>query len=122
VFLLRNLLPASCPHVLVEDLAMGIAVLEGARTRSPFNYMDQLISKKDIQRIFSISKSTAQRWVRTPGFPEAYALNSRVLRWERLDVEAWFLTKVSTPPVVRSVSKKVNGQIVIDGVVIRGVM
>lgn len=101
---------------------MRFAVLAGTWTKSLFNYMDQLISKKDIQQIFSISKSTAQRWIQAPDFPAAYALNSRVLRWERVDVEAWFLTKISSPRVVRSASKKVNGQIVIDGVTIWGVM
>ena len=82
--------------------------------------MDELISKKDIQRIFGISKSTAQRWVQTPGFPNAFALNSRVLRWDRLDVEAWCLSKREAPREVRVTSRKVHDGFVIDGVIIRG--
>jgi predicted DNA-binding transcriptional regulator AlpA len=88
---------------------------------APCNYMNELISKKDIQALFGISKSSAQRWIQTPDFPRALALNSRVLRWERLDVEAWALSKKSSPRVVRSTRVKGNGFIVIDGVVIRGV-
>jgi len=100
---------------------MGFAVLAGNRTRSPFNYMDQLISKKDIQHIFGVSKSSVQRWIQRPDFPKAFALNSRVLRWERIDVEAWFLSKQEAPRLVRTVSRKTGNQIVIDGVVIRRV-
>jgi predicted DNA-binding transcriptional regulator AlpA len=121
VSLLRRLLPASHPHVLVEALKMRFAVLAGNRTRSPFNYMDQLISKKDIQHIFGVSKSSVQRWIQRPDFPKAFALNSRVLRWERIDVEAWFLSKQEAPRLVRTVSRKTGNQIVIDGVVIRRV-
>jgi predicted DNA-binding transcriptional regulator AlpA len=82
--------------------------------------MDELISKKDIQRIFGISKSTAQRWIQTTDFPRAFALNSRVLRWDRLDVEAWCLSKKEAPRAVRTTSRKVHDGFVVDGVIIRG--
>ena len=97
------------------------APLASRRQPAPCNYMNELISKKDIQALFGISKSSAQRWIQNPDFPRALALNSRVLRWERLDVEAWALSKKTAPRVVRSTRTKVNGHIVIDGVVIRGV-
>jgi predicted DNA-binding transcriptional regulator AlpA len=95
--------------------------LSRVTTTAPCNYMNELISKKDIQALFGISKSSAQRWIQTPDFPRAFALNNRVLRWERLDVEAWALSKKTSPRVVRSTRVKGNGFIVIDGVVIRGV-
>ena len=121
MFLLLPLLPAPGRHVLVGSLEVRVAVLDGAEQTSPYNYMDELISKKDIQRIFGISKSSAQRWIQRPDFPMAVALNSRVLRWERVDVEAWFLSKQEAPRVVRTVSRNTGNQIVIDGVVIRRV-
>lgn len=98
-----------------------IGSLSRVAKTAPCNYMNELISKKDIQALFGISKSSAQRWIQTPDFPRALALNSRVLRWERLDVEAWALSKKTPPRVVRSTRIKGNGFIVIDGVVIRGV-
>lgn len=117
--LLFQMLQASTDHVLVGPVT--VAVLSGANYAAPSIYMDELISKKDIQRIFGISKSSAQRWVQRPDFPKAFALNSRVLRWERVDVEAWFLSKQEAPRLVRTVSRKTGNQIVIDGVVIRRV-
>ena len=121
MFLLLSLLPASDCHVLVGSVEVLEARLSDADETSLSSNMDELISKKDIQRIFHISKSSAQRWIQRPDFPKAYALNSRVLRWERVDVEAWFLSKQAPPRMVRTMSRKSGNQIVIDGVVIRKV-
>lgn len=86
-----------------------------------FNDVDELISIKDIQNLFGLSKSSAQRLVHSPDFPKSYALNSRVLRWDRVEVEAWFLTKREKPQIKALTNRSIGNQIVIDGVAIRRV-
>ena len=65
----------------------------GDRIASALNAMvksdDKLVSKDWIASYFSVGRSTAERIMSTPGFPEVRKLPNGTLRWVASEVIEW---------------------------------
>ena len=96
------------------------ALLESQPHPSPSRYMDNLISLKEICELLKISKSAGHRMVANHDFPVPFSLNSRLKRWDRLEVERWAMTKKTKEPVIRVRNSNSSSRIVIDGVTFHG--
>ena len=66
---------------------------------STFKVMNSLMCKKDLAAMFGMSESAISKLVQGKSFPPAIRINSRVLRWEKAEIEAWLvLAKSSKKP------------------------
>lgn len=50
---------------------------------------DVMLTRKDIEKLYKITKSTLYRWIENGGFPKPVRYNSAVVRWKQSDVTAW---------------------------------
>jgi predicted DNA-binding transcriptional regulator AlpA len=57
--------------------------------------MVQLLSISQVAQRLSISRRAAFTLVKTPGFPSAVRLSSRMVRYREADLEAWLASRVS---------------------------
>jgi predicted DNA-binding transcriptional regulator AlpA len=96
------------------------ALLATQPEQSPSTYMDNLISLKEICELLKISKSAGHRMVAQHDFPAPFSINSRLKRWDRIEVERWAMTKKTKEPVIRVTSTNNSSRIVIDGVTFHG--
>jgi predicted DNA-binding transcriptional regulator AlpA len=70
-------------------MAASTALLESQTSSSPSTNMDNLISLKEICELLKISKSAGHRMVAQHDFPAPFSINSRLKRWDRIEVERW---------------------------------
>ncbi len=49
------------------------------------------MSKKDLAALLGMSASAISKLVQGKSFPQAIRINSRVLRWEKAEIEAWLI-------------------------------
>jgi len=101
-------------------MTSATALLASQPKQSPSTYMDNLISLKEICELLKISKSAGHRMVAQHDFPAPFSINSRLKRWDRIEVERWAMTKKTKEPVIRVTSTNNSSRIVIDGVTFHG--
>lgn len=70
-----------------------IAVLSDSGRSALSKNMDTLITLKEIGELLGISRSSVYVLIKSPDFPKPYSLSARCQRWEKLEVEAWLLSK-----------------------------
>ena len=104
----------------MEGMTASTALLERQTSSSPSTNMDNLISLKEICELLKISKSAGHRMVTQHDFPVPFSINSRLKRWDRIEVERWAMTKKTKEPVIRVASSNNSNRIVVDGVTFHG--
>ncbi len=65
--------------------------MAGEEGVSTFESMSDLMSKKDLAAMLGMSGSGISKLVQGKNFPPAIRINSRVLRWEKAEIEAWLV-------------------------------
>lgn len=78
------------------------------------------MSVNDIAHLLNLGRTATYQLVREPHFPKPYAINARCLRWERLEVDAWLLSRREVASPARKNRSKASGQIVVNGVTFVG--
>jgi len=78
--------------------------------------MDTLITIKEIGQLLGLSRSSVYVLTKSPDFPKPYSLTPRCLRWERLEVETWLLSRKGSTPEPRVKKSKVSNILTVNGI------
>ena len=98
-----------------------LAVLSYGGRSALSNNMETLITLKEIGQLLGLSRSSVYLLIKSPDFPKAYSLTARCLRWERLEVEAWLLSRKGNTPEPRMKQSKASNTLTVNGVEFIGV-
>lgn len=93
-----------------------IAVLSDSGRSALSKNMDTLITLKEIGELLGISRSSVYVLIKSPDFPKPYSLSARCQRWEKLEVEAWLLSRKGTAPEPRIKQSKASNVVTINGI------
>lgn len=93
-----------------------IAVLSDSGRSALSKNMDTLITLKEIGELLGISRSSVYVLIKSPDFPKPYSLSARCQRWEKLEVEAWLLSRRGTAPEPRIKQSKASNVLTINGI------
>lgn len=52
-------------------------------------------SRKQIEKLFQVSRATIYRWIKEGNFPKPVHLGANMVRWKASDIEAWSLDRES---------------------------
>lgn len=97
-----------------------IGVLAGSGRSAPSLNMTQLVSVNEIAEMLNLGRTATYQLVREPHFPRPYAINSRCLRWEKLEVDAWLLSRKESASSFRSKQTGNKGKVIVNGVTFIG--
>lgn len=50
---------------------------------------DQMLTRKEVEAYFKITRSTLYRWIEASGFPQPTRFNCRNVRWRQSEIAAW---------------------------------
>lgn len=50
---------------------------------------DPMLTRKEVEAHFKITRSTLYRWIEARGFPKPTCFNARNVRWRQSEVVAW---------------------------------
>jgi len=66
--------------------------------------------------MLGLSRSSVYVLIKSPDFPKPYSLTSRCLRWEKLEVEAWLLSRKGAQPEPRIKQAKASNVLTVNGI------
>lgn len=93
-----------------------LAVLrDGGRSALSKN-VDTLITLKEIGQLLGLSRSSVYVVIKNPDFPKPYSLTARCQRWEKVEVEAWLLSRKGAKPEPRMKQSKSSKVLTINGI------
>jgi predicted DNA-binding transcriptional regulator AlpA len=78
------------------------------------------MSVNDIAHLLNLGRTATYQLVRESHFPKPYTINARCLRWERLEVNAWLLSRREVVSPVRQIRRPTSGRIIVNGVTFVG--
>ena len=90
---LRTLLRSYPRHLGLEMTMDLIGALERSGRSAPSQDMNPLMSVNDIAQLLNLGGTAVYQLVREAHFPKPYAINARCLRWERIEIDAWLLSR-----------------------------
>jgi predicted DNA-binding transcriptional regulator AlpA len=93
-----------------------IAVLSGDGRSALSKNMDTLITLKEIGELLGVSRSSVYVLIKSPDFPKPYSLSARCQRWEKVEVEAWLLSRKGAAPEPRVKQSKASNVLTINGI------
>lgn len=93
-----------------------IAVLSDSGRSALSRNMDTLITLKEIGQLLGLSRSSVYVLIKSPDFPKPYSLTARCQRWEKLEVEAWLLSRKGTVPEPRMKQSRSSNALTINGI------
>ena len=117
---LRTLLRSYPRHMGLEMTMDQIAALERSGRSAPSQDMEPLMSVNDIAQLLNLGRTAVYQLVRESHFPKPYAINSRCLRWDRLEIESWLLTRKEVTSRARTKYQSSKGKVVVNGVTFIG--
>lgn len=97
-----------------------IAVLSDSGRSAPSKNMNTLITMKEIGQLLGLSRSSVYVLIKSPDFPKPYSLTARCLRWEKLEVDAWLLSRKGATPEPRMKQRKTSNVLTINGIEFKG--
>ena len=93
-----------------------VAVLSDSGRSALSENMDALITLKEIGQLLGLSRSSVYVLIKTADFPKPYSLTARCQRWEKLEVEAWLLSRKGAAPEPRMKQSKASNVLTINGI------
>jgi prophage regulatory protein len=93
-----------------------LAVLSDSGRSALSKNMDTLITLKEIGQLLGLSRSSVYVLIKSADFPKPYSLTARCQRWEKLEVEAWLLSRKGTAPEPRMKQSKASNVLTINGI------
>ena len=93
-----------------------LAVLSDSGRSALSKNMDTLITLKEIGQLLGLSRSSVYVLIKSPDFPKPYSLTARCQRWEKLEIEAWLLSRKGTAPEPRMKQSRVSNALTINGI------
>ena len=117
---LRTLLRSYPRHLGLEMTMDLIGALERSGRSAPSQDMNPLMSVNDIAQLLNLGRTAVYQLVREAHFPKPYAINARCLRWERLEIDAWLLSRKESSSPVRNQYRSSKGKVVVNGVTFIG--
>jgi predicted DNA-binding transcriptional regulator AlpA len=93
-----------------------IAVLSDSGRSAPSENMDTLMTLKEIGQLLGVCRSSIYVLIKSPDFPKPYSLTARCQRWEKLEVEAWLLSRKGTAPEPRMKQSRASNALTVNGI------
>jgi len=117
---LRTLLRSYPRHLGLEMTMDLIGALERSGRSAPSQDMNPLMSVNEIAQLLNLGRTAVYQLVREPHFPKPYAINARCLRWERIEIDAWLLSRKESSSPVRNQYRSSKGKVVVNGITFIG--